>query len=124
MTSMRNLFTAAAFATAAMLPGLHALAQGAPDGLSKVEKLYADQEGMHVHEGDPLFELYSPELQVAAEELLGAVRAQRAQGRRRKRCHSDRRRTRQWTTRRPMRTMRHLPKSMTRHLSKMRHWGA
>jgi RND family efflux transporter MFP subunit len=35
---------------------------------------------MHVHEGDPLFELYSPELQVAAEELLGAVRAQRAAG--------------------------------------------
>lgn len=38
-----------------------------------IEKLYANQEGMHVHKGDVLFDLYSPELQVAAEELIGAA---------------------------------------------------
>jgi iron(III) transport system substrate-binding protein len=42
MRSMRKLFTAAAIAAAAMPRGLGALAQGAPDGLSKVEKLYAE----------------------------------------------------------------------------------
>ncbi|HYB99761.1 MAG TPA: efflux RND transporter periplasmic adaptor subunit [Candidatus Limnocylindrales bacterium] len=35
-----------------------------------VQKLYADTEGMHVRAGDPLFELYSPDLQVAVEELI------------------------------------------------------
>jgi Cu(I)/Ag(I) efflux system membrane fusion protein/cobalt-zinc-cadmium efflux system membrane fusion protein len=39
-----------------------------------VEKLYADTDGMHVRAGEPLFELYSPDLQVAAEELISAVR--------------------------------------------------
>lgn len=40
-----------------------------------VEKLYADTDGMHVRKDQPLFELYSPDLQVAAEELISAVRA-------------------------------------------------
>ena len=45
-----------------------------------VERLYANQEGMHVQKGDPLFDLYSPDLVVAEEELVGAVRASRALG--------------------------------------------
>lgn len=40
-----------------------------------IEKLYADTEGMHIHKGEPLFDLYSPDLQVAEEELIGAVGA-------------------------------------------------
>jgi multidrug efflux pump subunit AcrA (membrane-fusion protein) len=40
-----------------------------------IEKLYADTEGMHVNAGAPLFELYSPELQVASDELIAARRA-------------------------------------------------
>ncbi len=40
-----------------------------------IEKLYANTEGMHIHKGEPLFELYSPDLQVAEEELIGAVNA-------------------------------------------------
>ncbi len=40
-----------------------------------IKKLYADQEGMHVHRGDVLFDLYSPDLQVAEEELIGAVKS-------------------------------------------------
>jgi RND family efflux transporter MFP subunit len=43
-----------------------------------VEKLYANQEGMHVRQGDPLLEIYSPDLQVAEEELISAVRANNA----------------------------------------------
>ncbi|HYC53497.1 MAG TPA: efflux RND transporter periplasmic adaptor subunit [Candidatus Binatia bacterium] len=35
-----------------------------------IQRLHADTEGMHVRAGDPLFELYSPELQVAVEELI------------------------------------------------------
>ena len=45
-----------------------------------IQKLYADQEGQHVHAGDPLFELYSPDLIADAGELVGAVRALRALG--------------------------------------------
>jgi Cu(I)/Ag(I) efflux system membrane fusion protein len=45
-----------------------------------IEKLYADVEGMHVQAGAPLFELYSPELQVAIEELIAARRARDALG--------------------------------------------
>lgn len=37
-----------------------------------IEKLYANVEGMHVNAGDPLFDLYSPDLQVAIEELIAA----------------------------------------------------
>jgi RND family efflux transporter MFP subunit len=40
-----------------------------------IKKLYANQEGMHVHQGEPLFDLYSPDLQVAEEELIGAVKS-------------------------------------------------
>jgi RND family efflux transporter MFP subunit len=40
-----------------------------------IEKLFANTEGMHVHKGDPLFELYSPDLQVAIEELIASQRA-------------------------------------------------
>ncbi len=43
-----------------------------------IDKLYADQEGMHVAKDEPLFELYSQDLQVAEEELITAVRAARA----------------------------------------------
>lgn len=44
-----------------------------------IEKLYANVEGMHVDAGDPLFDLYSPELQVAIGELIAARRALPAQ---------------------------------------------
>jgi membrane fusion protein, copper/silver efflux system len=37
-----------------------------------IEKLYADTEGVEVSVGDPLFKLYSPELQVAVEEFIAA----------------------------------------------------
>lgn len=43
-----------------------------------VDKLYADQEGMHVTRGEPLFDLYSPDLQVAEQELIAASRAERS----------------------------------------------
>ncbi|MBV8780287.1 MAG: efflux RND transporter periplasmic adaptor subunit [Phycisphaerae bacterium] len=43
-----------------------------------ITKLYANQEGMHVQKGEPLFDLYSPDLVVAEEELIGAVQALRA----------------------------------------------
>jgi Cu(I)/Ag(I) efflux system membrane fusion protein/cobalt-zinc-cadmium efflux system membrane fusion protein len=45
-----------------------------------INKLYADQEGMHVMKGEPLFALYSPELQVAEQELISAVQSQRSLG--------------------------------------------
>jgi RND family efflux transporter MFP subunit len=45
-----------------------------------IEKLYADVEGMHVQAGAPLFDLYSPELQVAIEELIAARRAREGIG--------------------------------------------
>ncbi len=37
-----------------------------------IDRLHADTEGVWLTKGDPLFELYSPELQVAVEELIGA----------------------------------------------------
>ena len=40
-----------------------------------VEKLYAHTPGMRVSKGDPLFELYSPDLQVAIEEAIAVRRA-------------------------------------------------
>ena len=43
-----------------------------------IDKLYADQEGMHVVEGQPLFELYSQDLQVAEQELIAAVKAEKS----------------------------------------------
>lgn len=38
-----------------------------------IEKIYANTEGMHVRKGEPLFDLYSPDVQVAAEELISAI---------------------------------------------------
>jgi RND family efflux transporter MFP subunit len=38
-----------------------------------VEKLYVDATGQHVHRGDPLFEIYSPELYSAQTEYLLAL---------------------------------------------------
>jgi Cu(I)/Ag(I) efflux system membrane fusion protein/cobalt-zinc-cadmium efflux system membrane fusion protein len=43
-----------------------------------IKRLYANQEGMHVHKGEPLFDLYSPDLQVAEDELIGAVKSLKA----------------------------------------------
>lgn len=40
-----------------------------------IERLYADVDGMAVAAGDPLFDLYSPELQIAIGELIAARRA-------------------------------------------------
>lgn len=40
-----------------------------------ITKLYSNQQGMHVHQGEILFGLYSPDLQVAGEELIGAIKA-------------------------------------------------
>lgn len=37
-----------------------------------IEELYADTEGMALEKGDPLFELYSPQLQTAVEELIAS----------------------------------------------------
>jgi len=37
-----------------------------------IDKLYVDYEGIFVNEGDPLFDLYSPEIQQAAGELINA----------------------------------------------------
>jgi membrane fusion protein, copper/silver efflux system len=42
-----------------------------------IRRLYAHTEGLHIGKGDPLFEIYSPELQVAVEELI-AMRKRRA----------------------------------------------
>lgn len=39
-----------------------------------IEKLHANTEGVRVRKGDPLFELYSPDLQVAIEEAITAKR--------------------------------------------------
>ena len=40
-----------------------------------VQKLYADTDGMSVRKGDPLFDLYSPDLRLAIEELIAATKA-------------------------------------------------
>jgi Cu(I)/Ag(I) efflux system membrane fusion protein len=40
-----------------------------------IDKLYADTDGMMVKKDQPLFDLYSPDLQVAEEELISAVRS-------------------------------------------------
>ena len=45
-----------------------------------IEKLYVDQMGRAVNEGEPLFSLYSPELYAAQEEYLLAYRSQQAAG--------------------------------------------
>ena len=45
-----------------------------------IERLHANVQGMQVRAGDPLFDLYSPELQVAIGELISARRARDAHG--------------------------------------------
>src|SRR5579864_2012752 len=45
-----------------------------------IDKLYADQDGMHVDQGEPLFELYSQDLQVAEQELISAVKSEKSLG--------------------------------------------
>lgn len=45
-----------------------------------IDKLYIDQEGMHIRKGEPFFALYSPELQVSEQELISAVQSQKALG--------------------------------------------
>ncbi len=41
-------------------------------GKSRIDKLYVNVTGQHVHAGDPLAELYSPELVVTVQNLLDA----------------------------------------------------
>lgn len=43
-----------------------------------IDKLYANQDGMHVTEGQPLFDLYSQDLQVTEQELISAIKSQKA----------------------------------------------
>ena len=43
-----------------------------------IDKLDANEEGMHVTKGEPLFELYSQDLQVAEEELISAVKVEQS----------------------------------------------
>jgi RND family efflux transporter MFP subunit len=45
-----------------------------------IDKLYADQDGMHVVQGQPLFDLYSQDLQVAQQELISAINSQKSLG--------------------------------------------
>ena len=45
-----------------------------------IESLYADETGRHVQIGEPLFELYAPDLLTAQEELLLALRLGDLQG--------------------------------------------
>jgi len=58
-------------------PGLHDISLKVGGWIDKLE---ADQEGMHVAKGEPLFALYSQELQVAEQELISAVQSQRSLG--------------------------------------------
>jgi Cu(I)/Ag(I) efflux system membrane fusion protein/cobalt-zinc-cadmium efflux system membrane fusion protein len=58
-------------------PGLHDISLKVGGWINK---LYADQEGMHVHRGEPLFALYSQDLQVAEQELISAVQSKRLLG--------------------------------------------
>jgi len=39
-----------------------------------IEKLYVDETGQHVRKGEPLFDVYSPQLYSAQEEYLAALR--------------------------------------------------
>ncbi len=56
------------------------LAQVSPRVSGFVERLYVDFTGQPVRRGQPLLELYSPELVAAQEELLLAGRLQRDMG--------------------------------------------
>lgn len=56
------------------------LAQVAPKFGGYVERLYVDQTGQHVSRGQPLMDVYSPELLAAEQELLVAAGLQRSIG--------------------------------------------
>jgi Cu(I)/Ag(I) efflux system membrane fusion protein len=56
------------------------IAQVAPKFSGFVERLYVDFTGRPVRRGEPLLEIYSPELVAAQEELLLAARLQRTLG--------------------------------------------
>jgi len=43
-------------------------------GKSRIEKLHVNYKGIHVEQGEPLAELYSPELIIAQQEYLSALR--------------------------------------------------
>lgn len=43
-----------------------------------IQKLYADTDGVSIRKGDPLFDLYSPDLRLAIEELIAATRASKS----------------------------------------------
>jgi Cu(I)/Ag(I) efflux system membrane fusion protein/cobalt-zinc-cadmium efflux system membrane fusion protein len=58
-------------------PGMHDIALKVGGW---IDKLYADQDGMHVNAGEPLFELYSQDLQVAEQELISAVKSRQSLG--------------------------------------------
>jgi Cu(I)/Ag(I) efflux system membrane fusion protein len=45
-----------------------------------IRRLHAHTEGLHVGKGDPMFDVYSPELQVAIEELIALRRHRTATG--------------------------------------------
>lgn len=45
-----------------------------------IEKLYANTDGMRIEKGDVLFDLYSPEIQLAGDELITAVKLLKAAG--------------------------------------------
>ena len=42
-----------------------------------IDKLYADQDGMHIAQGEPLFDLYSQDLQIAQQELISATKSRK-----------------------------------------------
>jgi Cu(I)/Ag(I) efflux system membrane fusion protein/cobalt-zinc-cadmium efflux system membrane fusion protein len=54
-------------------PGMHAVTLKVGGWINK---LYADEDGKLVKQGEPLFDLYSPELQVAEQELIAAVKSE------------------------------------------------
>jgi multidrug efflux pump subunit AcrA (membrane-fusion protein) len=41
-----------------------------------IERIYANQQGMHIEKGTPLFELFSPEVLLATQELISATKAE------------------------------------------------
>lgn len=54
-----------------------------------IQTLYANTDGMQVKKDDPLFDLYSPDLQLAIQELITARRAANGTSDRPGRSHSD-----------------------------------
>ena len=41
-----------------------------------IEELYVNKTGQHVKQGEPLFRVYSPQIQLAQTDLIVAMRAQ------------------------------------------------